>query len=211
MTDNFLHNLRNQGNKRFDRNRNKPFDNQYRPNDRFAGRDRKGAPQRKTSDADQLQPIKRLLEGLLEQQRRLVEFGERSTKAAERQAEALESIARQFNPTDAVVEDTPQDVSAEAAETAGTVEIETEPDEPDLEASNDSDAVADAPEKPNPRQTAGELIIAQRDQDQSFEQIAQYLNDQDIPTLSGKGRWRPQSVSRLYNSLVASSDDLPTD
>ena len=210
MTDNFLHNLRNQGNKRFDRNRNKPFDNQYRPNDRFAGRDRKGTSQRKTADADQFQPIKRLLEGLLEQQRRLVEFGERSAKAAERQAEALECIARHFNPADAVADDTPQDVNAAAEDATETVENETEPD---LQALSDGDGVADAdgPETHSLRQTAGQLIIAQRDQDQSFEQIAQYLNDQDIPTLSGKGRWRPQSVSRLYNTLVASSADLPTD
>ena len=173
MTDNFLHNLRNQGNKRFDRNRNKPFDNQFRPNDRFAGRDRKSAPQRKPTDADQLQPIKRLLEGMLEQQRRLVEFGERSARAAERQAEALECIARQFNPAGPLLADASRDVQTAAADVSDPV---VQNPAPECEALDDGDSVVDATEEGNPRQTAAELIVAQRSQGQSFEQIAQFLN-----------------------------------
>ena len=202
MTDNFLHNLRNQGNKRFDRNRNKQFDNQFRPNDRFAGRDRKGSPQRKPPDADQLTAIKRLLDGVLEQQRRLVDCGERAAKAAERQAEAIEQIARHFesvNKIDALP--APEFSDAASAPLAAASEPV---------ASAPAEIQKGAPADAEPRQTAKALILAQRALGQSFEQIAEQLNVMDIPTVSGKGRWRAQSVSRLYNTL-AEADAAPAD
>ena len=197
MTDNFLHNLRNQGNKRFDRNRNKPFDNQFRQNDRFSGRDRKAAPQRKPGEADQLQAIKRLLEGLLEQQRRLVECSDRSARAAERQADALERILNKSRQADNSMADAPPHV--DAASPAAVEDAVFQPDaEPEAEASDD------AFESGDPRETAAQVILARRSQGQGFEQIAQHLNDMNVPTISGRGSWRAQTVSRLFNTLSSS-------
>ena len=202
MTDNFLHNLRNQGNKRFDRNRNKPFDNQFRQNDRFSGRDRKAAPQRKPGEADQLQAIKRLLEGLLEQQRRLVECSERSALAAERQADALERILNQPRPADNSMADAPPHVDAappaaveDAAVQDAVFELDAEP-----EADDSDDAFGGG----DPRETAAQVILTRRSQGQGFEQIAQHLNDLNVPTISGRGSWRAQTVSRLFNTLSSS-------
>ena len=200
MTDNFLHNLRNQGNKRFDRNRNKQFDNQFRPNDRFAGRDRKGSPQRKPPDADQLTAIKRLLDGVLEQQRRLVDAGERAAKAAERQAEAIEQIARHFESADKIGALPAPEVPDAVGEPQVAVSEPVAPAPVEIQEGAPGDA--------RPRQAAMELILAQRALGQSFEQIAEQLNVLDIPTVSGKGRWRAQSVSRLYNTL-AEADAAP--
>jgi hypothetical protein len=179
--DDFLHNLRNQGNKRFDRNRQKPYDGQFRPNDRFS-RDRKNLPQQrnKPADSDQLPAIKRLIEGLLEQQRRLAEFGERAAIAAERQAEAIESIARHFQPQ--------------------RVDLGSALQEPvEIVTANEDAVVA---EEGDLRGTAAEIIRQQRDMGLSFEEIARSLNTRSIPTVSGKGQWRAQSVSRLYNTLI---------
>jgi hypothetical protein len=210
MTDNFLHNLRNQGNKRFDRNRGKSFDGQFRPNDRFAGRDRKGAPQRKPADADQLQSIKRLLEGLLEQQRRLVELGERTAGATERLAEALEGLARGIHPAGSLsgaASDRPAPAAPEPDPPPGPAA----PDSAALAAGEGGDHTPEETAEADPRQTAAELILTQRARGQEFEQIAQLLNQQEIPTLSGKGRWRAQSASRLYNTLVAADTGQPSD
>jgi cell pole-organizing protein PopZ len=94
--DDFLHNLRNPNKKRFDRN--KPYDSQYRSNDRFSGNRKTPPQQRKPSDSDQMPAIKRLMENILDQQKRLAEFNERMARATERQADALESIAGRFKP-----------------------------------------------------------------------------------------------------------------
>ncbi len=185
--DDFLHNLRNQSKKPFDRNRNKPYDGQFRPNDRFAGRDRKGTPQRKPVENDQMPAIKRIIEGILDQQRRLAEFSERMAKAAERQAEAFEAIA-----------DSLQSRHPHSAETI-------------QEATVTAVAVTDAPAADDPRGTAAAIILEQRAAGESFEQIAKALNTQGIATVSGKGQWRAQSVSRLYNTLVPPEAAAETD
>jgi hypothetical protein len=185
--DDFLHNLRNPNKKRFDRN--KPYDGQYRPTDRFS-RDRKNTPQqqqRKPVDNDQLPAIKRLIEGILEQQRRLTELSGRMAEAAERQAEAVESMARYFQRQ-------PSELAHDLVQMA--------PAEPSAEPQTASDEGA-------PRQTAEIIIVEQRAMGRSFEQIAQALNSQGIATISGKGQWRAQSVSRLYNTLSPAGPAVP--
>ncbi|QTA80238.1 DNA binding domain-containing protein [Desulfonema limicola] len=42
------------------------------------------------------------------------------------------------------------------------------------------------------------IIMDKKKEGASFETIAQYLETQKIPTLSGKGQWRKQSVHKLY-------------
>ncbi|MDM8538575.1 recombinase family protein, partial [Desulfobacterales bacterium HSG17] len=42
------------------------------------------------------------------------------------------------------------------------------------------------------------IIMDMKKEGASFETIAQYLESQKIPTLSGKGKWRKQSVHKLY-------------
>ena len=197
--DDFLHNLRNPNKKRFDRN--KPYDGQHRPNDRFS-RDRKGLPQqqqRKPADTDQMPAIKRIMENILDQQRRQTEHGERAARAAERQAEAMEAIARHFKAQPA--EDVPAPARVQPAENAPA------PAQP-AESTDEAPEPVDAIDTDDPRLAAGGIILQQRAMGHSFEQIAQTLNAQGIATLSGKGQWRTQNVSRLYNSLAA--DDAAT-
>jgi hypothetical protein len=180
--DDFLHNLRNPNKKRYDRN--KPYDSQHRANDRFAG-NRKTPPQqqRKHPDSDQMPAIKRLVESILEQQKRLAEFNERLARAAERQSEALESIARHFG-------------RQPAAQAAAPARAQAVPAEPPVEATAATD-------DGDPRRATEVIILQQRATGHSFEQIAQTLNTSGISTVSGKGQWRAQSVSRLYNALTS--------
>jgi hypothetical protein len=198
--DDFLHNLRNPNKKRFERN--KPYDGQHRPNDRFS-RDRKNLPQqqqRKPPDTDQMPAIKRIMENILDQQRRQTEHSERAAKAAERQAEAMEAIARHFKaqPAEAVP------AAPVQSQPAGHVPApaQSQPAESTVEASAPLDT-------DDPRQAAGTVILQQRAMGHSFEQIAQSLNAQGIATVSGKGQWRAQNVSRLYNSLAADDSAAP--
>jgi hypothetical protein len=184
--DDFLHNLRNPNKKRYDRN--KPYDNQYRSNDRFSGNRKPVPQQRKQTDSDQMPAIKRLMENILDQQRRLVESNERMARAADRQAEALESIARHFKQPP--VE---QDFAAPRTALSETSVEETAP-----------------ADKNDPRRAAETIIRQQRDLGHGFEQIAQTLNARGIPTVSGKGQWRAQSVSRLFNTL-APGDSIAAD
>jgi len=203
LMDDFLHNLRNPNKKRYDRS--KPYDGQYRGNERFS-RDRKNSPQqRKPADSGQMPAIKRIMENILEQQRRLAEKGERMARAAERQADALESIARHFraqlsapDPARAKVTDSPAAFAAPAQVAA-----------PRPAAAPPSKTPPPPGEAP-PRQAAGAIILQQRAMGHSFEQIAQTLNAQGIATVSGKGQWRTQNVSRLYNRLTADESAAPS-
>jgi len=48
------------------------------------------------------------------------------------------------------------------------------------------------------RSNAMKVIKAQRKKGLSFEKIARYLESRKIPTFSGKGKWRGQTVHKLY-------------
>lgn len=167
----FLHNLRNQSHKRYERNRNKPFDGQYRQGDRHGSRDRKPQP-RKGGEADHLVGIKRLMEQLLDQHRRLADSSELTALAAERQATALERIAAAMD--------------RDRADAFPVADVDG------------ADPEAGAADEHGPK--AAEIIRTRRAQGASFEQIARQLNAEGIPTVSGRGQWRAQSVSRLFNA-----------
>jgi len=207
--DDFLHNLRNPNKKRFDRN--KPYDSQYRSNDRFSGNRKTPPQQRKPSDSDQMPAIKRLMENILDQQKRLAEFNERMARATERQADALESIAGRFKPQ-------PAEADLPVA-LATSVESPSEPtpdvlpdghmemDTASAESPAETTTPALAADEADGRETAETIIRQQRAMGNGFEQIAQTLNAQGVPTVSGKGQWRAQSVSRLYNTLTPAAAD----
>ncbi len=42
------------------------------------------------------------------------------------------------------------------------------------------------------------IILKMRKKYETFDRIAAYLEGQDIPTLSGRGKWHAQTVHRLY-------------
>jgi cysteinyl-tRNA synthetase len=52
-----------------------------------------------------------------------------------------------------------------------------------------------------------EIILKNRSKGETFEQISDYLRKENIPTLSGRGKWHAQTVHRLYEDNVLSKED----
>lgn len=46
-----------------------------------------------------------------------------------------------------------------------------------------------------------EQIMGMRDKGMSYDKIAQYLESEGVPTITGKGKWRGQTVSKLCKQL----------
>jgi len=188
----FLQQLRS-GSKRFDRNR-KPYDgNQYRGRDRTANRDRKSPTHRRNYDQGQLHNLKKIIETIAEGQKTLTDYAQRQATATERIAEALEKISGQFKQGETYEAAAPPETEQVSSETA--TKVKATPASPSPEA-----GLPSSPSSPDTeRKTVTTIIQEMRDEGTGFDEIALHLQTQKIPTLSGRGEWRAQVVSRLFN------------
>lgn len=180
MSD-FLHSLRNQKDKRFEKKR-RPYENpQYRTNDKQGPMDRRKRPMGRPHGEDPMEQlvaktfptIKSHLEQILDAQERLLAVEEKNARSQERIAQALENILERFG-------------------TAGFSET----------AEQNADTAAEAPDPAqsyDAQQTVG-LIRDLRADGLSFEKIARHLEENGVPTPSGRGRWRGQAISKLILS-----------
>jgi hypothetical protein len=168
--DNFLYNIRNNSNnnnKRFDRNR-KPFDGN-RNSDKYNNRDKKNGQynNKNLAGLDQLPAIKKILEDFLTNYKQGLDLDERKAKAEERKADAMEKIVTL------------------------------------LEGQAQPDMIlppAELPEKEPAGSSKDEihkLISDMRSDGTSYEKIALHLEESGVPTFSGRGKWRGQTVYRL--------------
>ena len=184
MSD-FLHNLRTGNLKpRYDRPRKNHDNSQNRnQNDRNYGKDRKGNYHKKVHTGDQLQEIKKHLEMISQATGNTLKAQEKAAVALERIAAALET-AMGIKPV----------VSAVAA-------VAAEP------------PAAKAPQAPEPAENAAKkntapendlllMIREMRDSGNSFDKIAAELEKREIPTVSGRGKWRGQAVSKLLKDTA---------
>lgn len=181
MSD-FLHNLRTGNLKRLDRPR-KNYDNQQNRNqqDRQYSKDRKGNYPKKVYPGDQLQDIKKQLEVI-------AQITESNLKAQEKAAAALERIAMVLETAVGIKPISPgiradhrEQQTSETGKTQEPVETVTET-HIDIEES------------------LLETIMEMRNGGASFDKIAGELDERQIPTLSGRGRWRGQAVSKLLKA-----------
>ncbi len=181
MSD-FLHNLRTGNLKRLDRPR-KNYDNPQNRSqqDRQYGKDRKGNYQKKVHTGDQLQDIKKQLEVI-------AQITGSNLKAQEKAASALERIAM-------------------VLETA----VGIKPVSPVAQADIREQQTSETEKIPEPVETASEThadieknlletIMEMRNSGTSFDKIAGELEERQIPTVSGRGRWRGQAVSKLLKT-----------
>jgi len=177
MSD-FLHNLRTGNIKRFDRPR-KNYDNpQYRhPHDRQHNKDRKGGYHKKAHTGEQLQEIKKYIEGM-------AKTIEDNLKAQKKAASALERIATVLEAGAGISR--PDTLQADAAPvppgSADTSTAQVNPAQADTAFSKE-DLVA--------------MIKDMRATGLAFEKIAGELEQREIPTVSGRGKWRGPAVSKL--------------
>ena len=172
----FLQSLRNGQMKRQDRGR-KHYDNpQYRHKDRSGHRDKRHQSNRRPNQQAELTEIKNLLTMMNEN-------AELTRLAQERTADALEKIAGALNSV----------IDGSCAIQLNTpVALEQAPVE--------APALIDG----NGRDAALATIQRLRTEGASFEEIADHLVENGVPTFSGKGAWRAQNVSRIYNTYLKS-------
>jgi hypothetical protein len=181
--DDFLHQLRNNGNaRRFDRPRKTYDGNQYN-NDKRRPPNQNRYNSRPQAESEHLPIIRKTLEEIAANQARQLTIGERRAVAEERKAEAMESIAAwlgQQNAPQMFVQD-PETV----AQTPDSVpeEVQASPEPPAAQSYQRSELV--------------DMINSLRKKGLSYEKIALHMQNEKVPTLSGRGQWRGQSVYRL--------------
>lgn len=211
----FLHSLRNNKDKRFDRNRRNFESPGYRQNDRTtnAERRKKGPYRPQQNEQNQayaainklLPTIKALLESQNEDRKKLIEAEERKAAAMEAIASLLKNLSG--GATDALpmlesIESFCEDDACEpAAEEAARVSEDAgrQADGQQMDTAADAPLAEEGSLEDDPRDELVSMIQALRDKGLSYEKIARHLEENQIPTISGRGKWRGQAVSKLCN------------
>ena len=184
----FLHSLRTGKDKRYDRTRRGNDDAPFRTNDRHNSMDkRKRGNYTKSNVAENayvtiaklLPPVKTLLETIVSDKKDFLKIEERKTEAMESIALCLKKIA-----------------GIDSAENdAVQLQTETEDNQTDVAVPEDIN------EKPAPVPAApADMIREMRSQGFSYDKIARALDMENIPTPSGRGKWRGQAVSKLLKT-----------
>jgi len=209
----FLHSLRSNKDKRFDRNRRNYESPSYRSNDRMNNSDRrrKGSYRSQQNEQSQayaainklLPTIKTLLESQNEDRKKLIEAEERKAAAMEAIASFLKQLSGGTVDTLPVLEsiesfcendtcEPPQEASPSVPEDAG---MQTE--EQLADAREEKPVPETGSHPPLQHEELVAMVKGLRAQGFSYEKIARHLEENQIPTVSGRGKWRGQAVSKL--------------
>jgi hypothetical protein len=190
----FLHSLRNGMDKRNDKNRRNYNGNQFNPADRRRPKDPRYGNSRQTPNhgnnnqltqllTEMLPEIKKSLDSVAESQDRLIDARVRRAEAEARKAEALEQIAGMLAKL--------IDVNKGEPRITATVQ-------PLLTSAMLSRDARLAPAPGRDREAVIATIRTLRENGLSFSAIAARLEENGIPTFSGKGQWRGQTVHKLF-------------
>ena len=181
----FLHSLRTGKDKRYDRSRRGNENVPYRPGDRHNSMDKRRRGNYTKSNvaenayvtiAKLLPPVKSLLETIVADKKDFLEIEGRKAKAMERIALYLQKLAGAGNE-----ESDPMDSPNETGEKPADVTVLEKVDE-----------------IPAPVEMAlTDMLRDMRAQGLSYDKIARQLDMDNIPTPSGRGKWRGQAVSKL--------------
>jgi len=181
----FLHSLRTGKDKRYDRTRKVNDNMPYRPGDRHNSMDkRKRGNYTKNNVAENayltiaklLPPVKTLLETIVADKKDFMEIEERKAKAMEAIALYLQKLAGAGN----------------GINDPGNMQDETAESQSGLAVSENADGPPALIEM-----TPAEMMRDMRAQGFSYDKIARQLDIDNIPTPSGRGKWRGQAVSKL--------------
>ncbi len=183
----FLHSLRTGKDKRYDRTRKGNDNMPYRPGDRHNSMDKrkrgnytKGniAENAYVTIAKLLPPVKTLLETMVADKKDFLEIEKRKAKAME----AIALYLKKLTGTGSEESD-PADLLDETAERQTNIAV--------LENMDEDPALVET--------TPLDMIRDMRAQGFSYDKIARQLDMDNIPTPSGRGKWRGQAVSKLLN------------
>ena len=175
--DDFLYNLRTGNLRRGDRDSRQGRSQYKGPQRRSGGDRRQKGPDREDISA-QLNSIEKSLKTIANDQRRIAD-------AAEREADAIDLIAHYFQ----------REKKTDAASVAPIHEAVPASPEPFSEDSESQSTVQEMG-----RTDVLDLIKQLRSQKMSYAKIAEHLEARAIPTLSGRGKWYPTTVSKLLQS-----------
>jgi hypothetical protein len=209
----FLHSLRNNKDKRFDRNRKSYDSPSYRSNDRMNNSDkRKKGPYRPQQNEQAqayaainklLPTIKTLLESLTEDRKKLIEAEERKATAMEAIASFLKQLSGGATDALPVLESIESFCENDACEAVGgesslvPEDAEMQADEQGVDTEEEKPAAEAGQQTSMGRDELVPMIQALREQGFSYEKIARHFEENQIPTISGRGKWRGQAVSKL--------------
>jgi hypothetical protein len=209
----FLHSLRNNKDKRFDRNRKSYDSPSYRSNDRMNNSDkRKKGPYRPQQNEQAqayaainklLPTIKTLLESLTEDRKKLIEAEERKATAMEAIASFLKQLSGGATDALPVLESIESFCENDACEPVGEEsslvpeDAEMQADEQGVDTEEEKPAAEAGQQTSMGRDELVPMIQALREQGFSYEKIARHFEENQIPTISGRGKWRGQAVSKL--------------
>ena len=186
--DDFLYKLRNAKKKTgYDRNR-RSQDNYSQRGDRSKFKGKK--PQTVPVGVDHLAAIRRTLETIAENQKQLLEAGDQRRAIEERKIRALEEMARLMGRREGDAGGSGQGPREaprvlEAAATGGETDASGRQESPRTD-----------------REQILKIIHGLREKGQTYEGIARHLETRNIPTLSGRGKWRSQTIYRLCKESV---------
>lgn len=190
--DDFLHNLRSGKLKQADRGRRDYSD--YKGPQRRVNNDRRKTDYYAKVTNENFALIKETLDALSDSQKRIAEAMVERGKAETRIAEALENIAKMMKGQHPEAENAisqPDEASNNMESEAGpypsgatTDSSEFHPDSEDTHLKGQPDLIG--------------TISTMRDQGDSWEKIARHFDEQNIPTVSGKGKWRGPAIKKYW-------------
>lgn len=194
--DDFLHNLRSGKLKQPDRGRQSYQD--------YKGPQRRGGSERRKPDyyakvtAEHFALVKGSLDMLTENQKRIADAMAAREKTEVRIADALETIAsmmeRQWGAQDALSPGKePTGPKSDKDTIACGVSVKAADDRPSIGTGNRKLSANDKP-------GMLDIIATMRTEGESWEKIARHMDEQNIPTVSGKGKWRGPAIKKFWDT-----------
>lgn len=194
--DDFLHNLRSGKLKQPDRGRRDYTD--------YKGPQRRSTTERRKPDyyakvtGENFALVKGSLDILAGNQKRIADAMAVREKTEARIADALETIAsimgRHVGDQDVMSQRSePAEPEPDKDAMGSLVPSEVVDDRPGIDTSNEMLSDEDKPK-------LLDIIAAMRTEGDSWEKIARHMDDQSIPTVTGKGKWRGTAIKKFWDA-----------
>ncbi|NNF99719.1 MAG: hypothetical protein HKM93_10095 [Desulfobacteraceae bacterium] len=191
--DDFLHNLRSGKLKQPDQNRRQYNDSQYKNSQRRNVQDRRKRESESPLTAENITAFKEALENIVENQKQMAVALQQRSDAEVRKAGALEKIAQSIKsmvPPQAFATEAPVEAPMDTAEEMASAPV--------VESTSGRNNKLVGGE----REKVTNIIIRLREDGMSYEKIAKQMETAGYPTLSGKGKWRGQTIKRLFEKTA---------
>ncbi|WP_419656948.1 uncharacterized protein Dvar_60760 [Desulfosarcina variabilis str. Montpellier] len=189
--DDFLHNLRSGKLKQTDRGRRDYSD--YKGPQRRVNSDRRKTDYYAKVTNENFALIKEALDALSVSQKRIADAMAERGKTEARIADALENIAKMMEGRHLETEE-----AISQPDETSNMESEAPPHPSEMATESSAIDVDDEGDGAESQPDLISIISTMRDQGTSWEKIARYVDEQNIPTVSGKGKWRGPAIKKYW-------------